>query len=785
MQLSTMKKRYFIICVLLSALVSFASVGDEVELAGLKYKITSEDEHTVMLSGRVAQPTSVDIPASIDIAGTHYSVTKLGYGALSYAFDLKSVVIPSTVEIIEGLAFKECYSLEEVAIPESVTEIGWGAFSDCRSLKKAVLPNSIVSMESHVFAGCGALTDVNIPKLLNKIEDSTFYNCKALANLEIPDNIEIIGEWAFYGCSSFKNISIPASVTQIGKYAFYRCTNLSRVTVPDNVTEIGQSAFDYCSSLKSITLGRSVSKFEIQKFYQCPLLESIDVVAGNSSFCSVDGVLFNADKTKLLTCPEGKQAKSYDVPATVVEISDYAFLNCTHLAEMAMSSSVKRIGKYGFTYCESLERIELSPSLENISEHTFLGCSSLKEIAIPSNVTSIGYGAFDECTSLSSVSIPASVSAIACRAFRNTPISDMTIPASTVLIEYGAFEGCGFLEIIDVDPANPEYSSLDGVLFNTDKTVLHSYPAGRIDDSYAVPSTVTQIGDYAFAFNASLSKIDLPYALAEIGYSAFQGCRALQNVAIPSSVTKIGSWAFAYNTALKEIVIPDNIKEIAGAAFAESGVEKVIIGKSVTTIGNAAFQNCAGLKNIYLLSSGAPKVYNMAFANTPEDMVVYVIKGSIDSYRTSYYWLATKISDFREMYAVDIEFNEGMLTLDAGKTASITATIIKDHEAVITSEEWSTSDSAVATVDNGLVTAVAPGTATIMLTLIDGYGIAHACSCMVTVSDPSCIDAVSIDNVYTPVELYDLNGRPVDNVAPKPGLYIRRQGRLVEKVLIR
>ena len=138
------------------------------------------------------------------------------------------------------------------------------------------------------------------------------------------------------------------------------------------------------------------------------------------------------------------------------------------------------------------------------------------------SVTSIGNCAFRYCTSLKSITIPNSV----------TSIGD------------SAFWGCSSLTAIYVAVDNKNYTSVNGVLFNKDKTALICYPAGKTDKSYNITNSVTSIGDYAFNGCSSLTSVTIPNSVTEIGGSAFVGCASLKSITMPNSVTSIGENAF-------------------------------------------------------------------------------------------------------------------------------------------------------------------------------------------------------------------------------------------------
>jgi hypothetical protein len=118
-------------------------------------------------------------------------------------------------------------------------------------------------------------------------------------------------------------------------------------------------------------------------------------------------------------------------------------------------------------------------------------------------------------------------------------------------------------------------------LFDKEITTLIRYPAGKPDEQYSIPNSVTTIGGYAFEGCTNLKSISIPNSVTKIEDRAFEGCTNLKSISIPNSVTKIGNGAFKGCTNLNSISISN----------------------SVTTIGYIAFSGCISLNSIIITST--------------------------------------------------------------------------------------------------------------------------------------------------------------------------------------
>ena len=486
--------------------------------------------------------------------------------------EAKSFIIPNGVMSIEKYAFSGCSSLISISVPKSVTSIGDGAFDGCSSLSSIAISDSITSISAWTFDGCKSLRSLIIPDSVTCIGNEAFRGCSSLCSLVIPDSVTSIGDGAFDGCSSLRSLVIPDCVTSIRDGAFDGCSSLRSLIIPDSVTSIGDGAFSSCSSLRSLVIPDCVTSIGNGVFSSCSSLRSLVIpdsvvnIKGNpfcywkgkleclsASFIYEDNVLFNMDKSKLISF-RNQEAKSFIIPDGVMSIGKCAFVDCYSLVSISIPNSVTSIGEESFIDCSSLRSLVIPDSVTSIGDGAFWGCSSLRSLVIPASVTSIGAWAFSGCKSLSSLVIPDSVTSIGYSAFDGcSSLSSLVIPNSVTSIGDSAFSGCKSLS------------------------------------SLAIPDSVTSIGAWAFDGCSSLSSLVIPDGVTSIRDYVFRGCSSLSSLTIPDSVTSIGFDAFEGCSSLRDLVIPNSVNDIEDRAFEGCNFPDNLKQELISRFGNKIF----------------------------------------------------------------------------------------------------------------------------------------------------------------------------------------------------
>jgi hypothetical protein len=261
------------------------------------------------------------------------------------------------------------------------------------------------------------------------------YECFFILDIS-GSTITTIPDSAFYSCGQLLGIIIPDSVISIGERAFYDCWNLTNITIPNSVTYIGNYALSACTSLSAI-----------------------NVAVDNSAYIEQDGILYNKNKTKLISYPAGKTTSSFSIPNSVTAIGERAFASCVKLTSITIPNSVTSIGNAPFSNCTSLTVINVDSGSINYSSDqgvlynknktmliAYPAGKSASSFNIPNGVTAIGERAFASCVKLTSITIPNSVTSIGIGAFSGcVNLTSIIIPNSVTSIENGAFSLCNGL----------------------------------------------------------------------------------------------------------------------------------------------------------------------------------------------------------------------------------------------------------------------------------------------------------------------------------------------------
>ncbi len=617
-------------------------IGDELDLRGMVLTVTYTDstswatsdytsegfasnrvgtkEITIIYAGysdtftiTISEPEDTVFSYTLIDDGTHAEIT-------AYTGSGGSITIPSRIDNYP------------------VTSIGTAAFSGNNTIIGAALPSSLVN-----------------------IGESAFRLCMNLERIEITSNVISIGREAFYGCSGMTSIDLGTSIQSIGEYAFYNCSGLTSISIPDSVHSIGIYAFYNCSLLQTVEIGAGTASIGNFAFLNCNALTQIITDTANSSFSSINGVLYSKNQNVLLCYPSGKTGTEFTLPTSVRTISIGAFCN-TQLNKLYIPRSVTAINPEAFSgntltiYC-----------YENTAAHTFAAAGeiayvlleaqapvSISILTLPSKLTyTVGESLDLTCLSVAAVYPDTTMEVIT--NYTVTGFSSATAGTVVITVHY---ENCTAqftvtvsepLEIPDFEYTMAEdnvHAIITGYLGSggavTIPDVIDGHPVISIGasafercatiESIVISNGIESIAASAFAYCPNLTDITFPTSINIIGNDAFYQCAMLQSVSFSEGLEEIGTYAFSQCSSIKYIVLPESlsalgvsafngcvslesitipsgIDEIASYAFANcSMLTSVLSGVTVTSIGYAAFSNCSSI-TVYCYEDSATHTY--------------------------------------------------------------------------------------------------------------------------------------------------------------------------------
>lgn len=250
----------------------------------------------------------------------------------------------------------------------------------------------------------------------------------------------------------------------------------------------------------------------------------------------------------------------------VNSIAGQAFANISTLTGVTIPDTVTDLGDLAFSSCTALADVTISAGVTNIGIAVFEDCFSLSAVTFRGPVASFGDSAFASCFALTAMNIPATVTNIGPNVFYGGGLTNIFISAALTTIGEGAFLDCTHLPAIMVDPANPAYTSVAGVLFIKSQAELVEYPDGNPATSYIISNGVTDIADEAFEYSP-LASVTISGSVTNIGNSAFESCYFLTNAAIPPGVVSIGETAFGFCYGLSNAFIPASVTSLGEIPF--------------------------------------------------------------------------------------------------------------------------------------------------------------------------------------------------------------------------
>ncbi|MDD2995636.1 MAG: leucine-rich repeat protein [Paludibacter sp.] len=298
----------------------------------------------------------------------------------------------------------------------------------------------------------------------------------------------------------------------------------------------------------------------------------------------------------------------------------------------------------GGTQLWNLNTLKLPLTLTSIGGWALSGLYNLTSISIPTGVTNVGDYAFHSCGSLTSITLPDNLVSIGNNAFSScyNLTGSINIPSTVTSIGNSIVGGCPKVTKFIVQASNPNYSSVDSVLFNKNQTTLLQCPEGKVG-TQIIPNTVTAISDNAFQSCSKITgSITIPSSVTSIGNNSFYGCTGVTDFLVSTgNTTYASSDGVLFNKALTTLVkyppgktgsysIPSSVTTIGNYAFYNCTklTGDLIIPNTVTTIKEGAFSSCSGLNGLLTIGTGVSSIESNAFTNCTNIKVINCLRST-------------------------------------------------------------------------------------------------------------------------------------------------------------
>lgn len=513
--------------------------------------------------------TSVNLPDK---------VTEIGTYAFRSCTSLTSVTLPDSLEIIREEAFCACTALETINFGPNICRVDEAAFSGTAMINaidsdtivlggyilyylsgtetEYIVPDGITVIAASACTAASTLTSVNLNQTVY-IGDSAFRNCANLATVTGTESIRSVGLYAFDGTAYLDAVSddmvmignclykyngtaedviVPEGTVSISPECFSFNTNICSIILPDSLERIEYYAILGCTSMKSLEIPESVTYigdhsvgYAVDDYNDFYHISGFKIIGSSGStaetyaateefsfietsadrFCGEE-VTWSLDATTgTLTISGIGEMYDYNEPSWYDDDTTDAspfFSYANQIRSVVIQNGVTNIGKYAFYKCNRLVSITFPDTLLSINDYAFYSCNHLTDIQISEGTKYLSFSAFSYCSSLRTLSLPASL---------------------TTCEDTSSFYGCDNLESVSVDSDNPNYTSIDGILYNKNKTSLLFVPVAWKTETLELPKTVTKIENSVMDDNKYVRKIIFPSGFTNIGYYSLYSCDSL------------------------------------------------------------------------------------------------------------------------------------------------------------------------------------------------------------------------------------------------------------------
>lgn len=607
------------------------------------YKVLDASAKTAAIIGynSTGLGGEITLPGTYTKDGVTYTITTVAADAFNGSGNnsntdaealskITKITVPASITTVEARGFNyvgrymtRAWNLAEIVFEAEDVAFGTAALGSNPSLKSITFPAKLTKISSSMFAKDTALTTLTIPSSVTEIDTQAFNGCTALAEVNFksvtpPTMAKTTsypsGNCPFAGLTQAITLNVP--VDYVDDYNTAWADMLSAgVTKAGNITVAGKGDADNEPVVASIPDFKVYVNDSTTQYMEYHVV-SFDNTAKTGTV-ELKYVGYNKDGGTL-TIPETVTTKvlNKDWTFTVVGIGENAMFSYEMtgassnywFATVNFPSTLEYIAKGGCWSLDKVTEIDLSNTkVERIGSMAFYGCKKAETIKLPATLESMGGTVTGSSKNITA--IPGKGDTVG-------DTGDVTIDVKGEPETYtdNIFACCDALKEIIVDPANPNFKDVDGILYSKDGKKLIRYPNARPDTHFDIPQGVEIIASQAFmqsytgdsplqtvtfpsslkeieslAFRqSSLTSVTLLGTLEKVGSSAFDISKKLVSLTIEEGVKELGDYAFWSCEALTSVKFPASLKKVGNSCFGHSGLTSVDLG-SVEEIGNYAF----------------------------------------------------------------------------------------------------------------------------------------------------------------------------------------------------
>lgn len=608
------------------------------------------------------------------------TLTLSGYGPM---YDGEHEIDEETLDETNYYPYGLPYEIKTLVIGDHITRIGSCAFSGCSSLENVKLGKNVSSIGSYAFVACDSLKNIQSGNHLKSIEGDAFSECKKLKTFTIGESVNYISEGAFSKCTRLRRFNVHKN----NKFFSTR----DNMLLNKNQSEIVSACF---GSNKTCNISGSVKQI-YETILNDPSVKRFSVSKNNTKYASKNGLLYSKDGKKLIKAPANKSG-IINIDDTVTSINADAICDSNKITQINIGKNVKSLDRI-FKYVNSkmLKKVQISSknkyyyeangSIISKANNKLIYCYKTKgdTYTIPKSVKRIGDYAFSAQTKLKHIILSDTVTKLGSYAFcvssdptdlTHIKLESIHLGKSCNLLaneNYKAIDSIESLKEVTISGENPNYTSIDGVLYNKDVTKLAFLPGSL--KTYTVPEGVTGIMKNSPMHMSSLRNLVLSDTTTN-AHEWFDELYDLNSLHLGKNVNNI-STTFGYINLpnLKNISVSEensNFKVVNNMLYSKDGSKfilcpawtagKVVLENGVTEIGTCAFDNCTKITDIVIPDTvskvdeyalGQPNTNNPEL-NTVDSIVIWVPKGKLDYYKSLF---TKKTGYLKNMVIMELE----------------------------------------------------------------------------------------------------------------------------------